>query len=194
MEVEHILTTLPMSDRCCQESQIEKTDVELLAELKQGNSRALSELFRRYESDMIGYLSRRFGDLELAKDITQDTFMRLIKRPPRECQDGSIKPWLHRVARNLGIDTIRKQSRLTTVDTIPEGELQTNDPSVLKSEASELVRGLPKAQLEVVLLRIYADMKFNEIAEQLDIPVSTALWRMRQALQTIKKSLEEDML
>lgn len=194
MSMEHILTTLPMSDQRREESQIEQSDSALLAELKQGNSRALSEIFRRYESELIGYLCRRFGDIELAKDIAQDTFMRLIKRPPRKCHDDSIRPWLYRVARNLGIDAIRKRSRLTTVDSIPERDLQTSAPSVLKSEASELVRGLPKPQLEVVLLRIYADMKFNEIAEQLDIPIGTALWRMRQALQTMKKSLEEDTL
>ena len=192
--MEDILTTLPMSAPSPVESQLEKTDTALLSELRKGNSRALSEIFRRYESGLVGYLFRRFGDLDLAKDVVQDTFMKLIKRPPRKCQGDSLKPWLYRVARNLAVDSVRKGNRMTQMDSIPEDQLQTSNPKVLKAEASELVQELPPAQLEVVLLRIYADMKFSEIAEQLDIPLSTALWRMRQALESMRKSLEKDAL
>jgi DNA-directed RNA polymerase specialized sigma24 family protein len=85
------------------------TDEDLLREFCDGSEAAFFELFTRYERRLIAYLFKFTGDMELSKDVCQETFTKLAQRPPRLLFSGRVKPWLFRVGRNLAIDHLRRR-------------------------------------------------------------------------------------
>ena len=164
-------------------------DRALLGQLKRGNHGALSEILHRYESPLIGYLISILADRDTAEDIAQDTFLKLIKRPPLILSSGKLKPWLFRVAHNLARDFQRKHGRTHIVEAVPDEADPTptapgsqHDTEVLLSQLSPEIR-------EVVSLRIYADLSFKEISKQLGIPIGTATWRMKHGLESLRNHI-----
>lgn len=166
-------------------------DADALRRLREGDTSALSALLQVYEQPLLAFLNRFCGCEHTARDLCQDTFLKLIRKPPRRPTNGSLKPWLFRVARNLAIDALRRQSRIATgdIDNLPDAGV-AHDPTI-RSEVSQHLRQLPEKLRSVVTLRIYGDLTFNEIAQQLRIPLGTALWRMRRALELLRQAMEE---
>ena len=167
-------------------------DGELLSLIKRGNHSALSEILRRYESPLIGFLCGFTGDRASAEELVQDTFLKLIKRPPFMLSGGSLKPWLFRVAGNLAKDFKRRQSRLQTVETIPEEAESSHTRLGNKQDTEYYLAQLPEDIRMVVSLRIYGDLSYQEIANQMKIPVGTATWRMKHGLDTLRKFINPE--
>ncbi|WOO41122.1 RNA polymerase sigma factor [Rubellicoccus peritrichatus] len=166
-------------------------DGVLLQRFKKGNNEALREILRRYEEPLIGFLTGYLCDSNLAQDVAQETFLRLIKRPPRRLNPDSLKPWLFRVAKNQAIDAIRKRKRMSPLESQPEpATIQKTE--MARSDAEYLMSQLPENLRAVVTLRIYAELTFEEIAKQLSIPLGTALWRMRRSLELMREELERN--
>ena len=88
---------------------IEHNDIELLKKYQEGNDEAFKVLFERYERQLIKYIFLKTTDLSSAKDICQETFLKLINSPPAFSMNDSLKPWIYRVASNKAIDFIRKR-------------------------------------------------------------------------------------
>ena len=143
-------------------------------------------------------------DRDVAEDIFQDTFIKVIKTLKRGSysEEGKFLPWVMRIAHNLIIDYFRKNKRMPKF----EGNDDFNIFAVIKddkmnietqmirdqidSDLSYLVQELPEDQREVLIMRIYKDMSFKEIAENTDVSINTALGRMRYALINIRKIVE----
>lgn len=166
-------------------------DGALLRQFKKGNDEALREILRRYEELLIGFLTSYLSDANLAQDVAQETFLRLIKHPPRKLSPDSLKPWLFRVARNQAIDAIRKRKRLSPLDAQPE-PTTPESTGMANSDAAYLMSRLPENLRAVVTLRIYGSLTFDEIAKQLNIPLGTALWRMQRALELMREEIERN--
>lgn len=164
-----------------------------LAALRRGDSNALTEILRRHEKATIGYLINLTGDPTLAQDLSQETFLRLIRRPPRHQKEGSLRPWLIRVARNLFHDHLRKNRRLVSLESQTDsGFSPSTEAKRPDSAARDLLATLPTDLKEIVQLRIFGELTFREIAETLSIPLGTAQWRMNCALEKLRSQLGEN--
>lgn len=159
-----------------------------------GDTRAFETIFRRYETRLVAYAARYINSLDLAKDICQEVFLKLIAKPPSSLVYDNLGPWLFKVTRNLAIDKRRRRKFEITGDEkdFPEAREERNPLQTLsdKNDARlirKLVNELPQELRDVVELRIDGNVPFKEIAEILDIPQGTALWRMHRSVEILRE-------
>jgi len=172
----------------------EITDKRLVKWMREGSTPAFEELFVRYETRLLAYATRYLGSVDLAKDVCQEVFLKLINNPPRVLICDSIGPWLFRVTRNLAIDKRRRRKFEVEeqVSDVPEVRDETDPLTALQDRNDVevvrlLVRDLPKDLRDVVELRIDGDVPFKDIARILAIPQGTALWRMHRAVEVLRQ-------
>ncbi len=184
-------------------------DYELVKKFVEGDVNGIEVLISRHKNRVFTYILIIVKDHQLAEDLFQDTFIKVISslKRGRYTEKGTFVSWVLRIAHNLIIDHFRKSQRLQTYssedgvtdvfnsrklsdDTI-EDELIANQ---VVSDIREIIELLPDEQKEVVMLRHYADMSFREIAKQTNVSINTALGRMRYALINLRKIIEEKKL
>ena len=186
------------------ELQIE--DSVLVKQYIGGKEKALEVLINRHNQKIISFIYSKVLDRDVAEDIFQDTFIKVIKTLKRGSysEEGKFLPWVMRIAHNLIIDHFRKNKRMPKF----EGSEDFNIFSVIKddklniekqmikdqidSDLTYLIDELPDDQREVLIMRIYKDMSFKEIAENTDVSINTALGRMRYALINLRKIVERN--
>lgn len=182
-------------DQARREQLQQATDKRLVKQMREGDTQAFEELFVRYETRLIAYATRYLGSVDLAKDVCQEVFLKLINRPPRVLICDSIGPWLFRVTRNLAIDKRRRRKfEIHDEDTsLPEARDEGDPLTSLRDKddmevVRDLVRDLPKDLRDVVELRIDGGVSFKDVARILDIPQGTALWRMHRAVELLRQN------
>ena len=185
------------------------SDNELVQRYIGGHEDSLGILLQRHKRKIFSSIIMVVKDHALAEDIFQDTFFKVITTLKRGQynEEGKFLPWVIRIARNLIIDHFRKAKKMPPVPVYvnDEGEevnvfstlssdekfdlgVESND---VKKSVRSLINELPADQKEVVLMRVYYDMSFKEIAEFTNVSINTALGRMRYALFNLKKMIEE---
>ncbi len=187
-------------------------DNELVQLYIGGNEEALAVLLNRHKRKIYSSIIVVVKNTQLAEDIFQDTFFKVIQTLKRGQynEEGKFLPWVVRIARNLIIDHFRRIKKMPPVPVYvnEEGEevsifnTLASDDDVAASEEStafrknirNLINELPADQREVVLMRIYYDMSFKEISEFTNVSINTALGRMRYALINLKKMIGERRL
>ena len=147
-------------------------------------------------------------DKYLAEDIFQDTFLKLIKtmREGRYSDQGKFLPWAIRIGHNLCMDHFRKVRNQVPV-TLPDGaDLSELFPSMIESapdkmerrqvdgSVRKLIEMLPEDQREVIVLRMYGDLSFKEIADLTSVSINTALGRMRYGLINLRKMIADQQM
>lgn len=179
------------------------TDEMLVDMYIKGNDIAFDVLMKRYESKVYSYIYYSVKNQELAEDLFQDVFVKIVVRlrSGQYQESGKFYSWIMRVAHNLIIDHFRKTNDDKVVSN-DEGEQDLfNDPSLAVNENREqemikeqmisdikvLIAKLPESQRQVLLMRYYEDMSFKEIAQKTNCSINTALGRMRYALLNLKK-------
>ncbi len=184
-----------------------QTDETLLRLYMEGDNSAFDILLKRYESKVFTYLVYSVHNQELAEDLFQDAFMRIITtlRQKRYTENGKFASWVMRIAHNLVIDYYRQAKGETFISNDDEEYDVLNDSSIAVDDNIEkqmidrqilkdikaLVRQLPEKQREVVLMRFYQDLSFKEIAEATNVSINTALGRMRYALINLRRLAAE---
>ena len=142
---------------------------------------------------------------ELAEDIFQDTFIKVINtlRSGNYKEEGKFVQWVMRIANNLKIDYFRKMQRMPIFEGNGDFDIfdviYGTDPSVEQKMITEqiydelrvLITMLPDEQREVLEMRIYNDISFKDIAEMTGVSINTALGRMRYALINLRKIIKE---
>lgn len=178
------------------------TDEDLLIRFRRGHKDAFAWLVRRYEGELFGYLRRYLGDVELAADVFQNTFL-LVYTKAHQFEPGrAFRPWLYAIATNQAIDAMRREGRHQAVhldeshdtDDLDDGAnlsdcLSSDEPGPLDhvedAERRRLVRDgidqLPDFLRQVVLLTFFQGLKQSEIAEVLGIPLGTVKSRTHAA-------------
>jgi RNA polymerase sigma factor (sigma-70 family) len=180
-------------------------DSELIAQYRNGSEAAFDLLVDRYQSKVFTTIYLIVKDQYVAEDLLQDVFVKVVQtiHSDRYSEEGKFQPWLMRIAHNLAIDHFRKSKRYPTIrmedgsnlfNSLMFAEASIEDHRV-KEETLEMVKKLieelPEAQKEVLVMRHYLDMSFQEIADQTGVSINTALGRMRYALIHLRKKMKQ---
>ena len=173
-------------------------DMVLIKAYTAGNERAFEILYRRYRKQLYGYLYNLMsGNASEAEEVFEETWIKVVDKLPSYRDQGKFSAWLFRVARNIFLDTMRRNKRsalpLESGDlpdvpdwsSRPEKELEERETAAVIAEA---LNQLPVDQKEVFLLR-QQELSFKEIAEIQACPVNTVLGRMHYAVRNLKKLL-----
>lgn len=171
-----------------------------------GDENALAILIKKHQSKIYGFIYSKMPDRDVADDIFQDTFIKVIKTLKSNSynEEGKFLPWVMRISHNLIVDHFRKNKKmpmlreteefsifsiLTDNSLNAEGRIITD---AIEKDLHKIIQQLPDDQKEVLEMRIYQDLSFNEIAEQTGVSINTALGRMRYALMNLRKIIEKN--
>ena len=180
-------------------------DATLVHDYIAGNEAALAALIKRHQSKIFGFIYSKLGDRDLANDIFQDTFIKVIRTLKSNAynEEGKFLPWVMRIAHNLIVDHYRSNKKMPlyreteefSIFSIMTDDALTIENQLISDQVSndlrQLVEELPGDQKEVLMMRLYQDMSFKEIALMTNVSINTSLGRMRYALINLKKMLEE---
>ena len=182
------------------------SDRVLLNNYLLGDRSAISELIERHSKRVRSYIGMMVKDDAVADDIFQETFIKAVKviDEGRYTDSGKFLSWILRIAHNRVLDHFRREkaNRLINeqeagydvIGTLRYAE-NTAEDDIVHSELMESVRKLidelPEEQQEVVRLRYYSKLSFQEIAEQTEVSINTALGRMRYALINLRRLIKE---
>ena len=182
------------------------SDRVLLGHYLAGDSSAISQLIERHSRRVRDYIRMMVKDRDLAEDIFQETFIKAVKviDEGRYTDSGKFLSWILRIAHNRVLDHFRRQKSSRQVNeseagydvigTLRFAEPTTEDEMVhseMEQTIRDLVELLPEEQREVVRLRYYSKLSFQEIAEQTEVSINTALGRMRYALINLRRMIKE---
>lgn len=189
-----------------------QTDSWLISEYRNGNERTLPILIQRHQKDLFSFIFYKLMDEDLANDIFQDTFMKIIVtlKEGRYNEEGKFILWAKRIAYNLIIDHFRLKSKHIKVsettyendefsifDLISEKEENIEERLISQQIQEDLMKMLvflPENQQEVIKLRFFDGLSFKEIADQTDTSINTTLGRVRYALINLRKIMQEHQI
>lgn len=187
------------------------SDEELLRRFTDGDADAFEVLVLRYERPLYNFILRSVRRRDLADELLQDVFMKVVQRSADFKGSSKLSTWLYTIARNLCIDHSRKMvfRRHKSLDS-PSRSGDEEGPTLLERTANEelgadrhaiandlsvritaAVEELPEEQREVFLMRQVQGLAFKEIADVIGVPENTVKSRMRYALERLQRALEE---
>ena len=168
---------------------------EWIARMARGEPEAADALVRRYYPEILRYCLWHVPDASLAEDAAQETFLKMIRYFDRYRHRGQFRAFLYRIAANTCIDICRTLPEREVSLEASDAEFPYAEPGFEEIHADislrQLVRSLPQAQRELILLRYGQDLTLREIAEATGLPLRTVQSRLRAALKTLKKELEK---
>lgn len=179
-------------------------DYDLVRQYISGNPQCLEILINRYKNRVFSYIYMVVKNRELAEDIFQDTFIKVVRSLDSGSykDDGRFGPWVMRIAHNLIIDFYRRDKHLPTVsgdddeksvfNTIGIYDDNAEDKCLAKQSHIDLknfIDQLPDEQRAIVKYRYVYNMSFKEIADMTGVSINTALGRMRYALINLRKMM-----
>jgi len=181
------------------------SDQELIGQYLAGHEPALEIIIRRHKNRVFAYILMVVKDKELAEDLFQDTFIKVINtfRSGQYKEEGKFIQWVMRIAHNLIIDYFRKAKRINIIENNDEYDIfdkvripidSVEEQLIVEQihqDVKKLVDYLPREQKEVLVMRHYGDMSFKDIAEVTNVSINTALGRMRYALINLRKLVKE---
>ena len=182
------------------------SDSTLITQFTSGNSQSFSILVDRYQKRVYGFIFSKVKDAELADDVFQDTFVKVIKNLHlgKYKDEGRFLSWVMRIAHNIIMDHFRKINRLPkheskhedldVLDRLVEQSSSIEDLMIetqIHADLSLLIDELPQTQKEVLRMRLFQEMSFKDIGEQTGVSINTALGRMRYAVLNLRKLIEE---
>ncbi len=187
---------------------MEKSDEALMHQLQTGDLRSFDTLVKRWETPLLNYCYRMVNDIALAEDLRQEVFLRIYRSAKTFRATAKFSTWMYRIATNLCINTLAKPGHRKEIPMGPDLKLEgegfddrlidpsdTPDVVVIKKELESRVRSalvcLPQNLRVVVIMRHYHDMKFREIAQVLECPISTVKSRMAAGMTRLSQMLSK---
>lgn len=182
------------------------SDRVLLNNYLSGDRSAISELIERHSQRVRNYIGMMVKDDDVADDIFQETFIKAVKVIDEGgyTDSGKFLSWVLRIAHNRVLDHFRREKSSRQLNEKEAGydvlgslriAENTVEDNIVHNELMETVRclveELPDDQREVVRLRYYSKLSFQEIAEQTEVSINTALGRMRYALINLRRMIKE---
>lgn len=179
-----------------------ESDEQMYARVRAGDRTALAGLVERYHGPLLKFLTRMTGQPQMAEDLVQETFIRLL----RYCGSSPqcFRPWIYQIARNLARDTFRSAAVRRETDYLPDEDqesewmadpletenlaLQTSD----RQQVNALLQNLPARQREVIVLRFYQELSLEEISTITGAPLGTVKSRLFHGLRRARMILEQE--
>ena len=189
-------------------ANVQTSDALLVKNYIAGDENSLSILINRHQSKIYGFIYSKLSDRDMADDIFQDTFIKVIKTLKSNSynEEGKFLPWVMRISHNLIIDYYRKNKKMPMFretddfsifsimsDNVPNIESQLITTQV-ESDLRKLIEELPEDQKEVLVMRMYQDLSFKEISELTGVSINTALGRMRYAIMNLRKVIDKNQI
>jgi|SRR5688572_8018573 len=181
----------------------QQNDSELVSLYIAGNEKAFETLVLRHKNRVFTSIMLIVKDSDVAEDLLQDSFIKAVHtmKSGRYNEEGKFSSWISRIAHNLAIDHFRKEKRNPTLQL--EDNIKAFNSLTYAEDSAEalqireetfarlktMIETLPENQREVLIMRHYADMSFQEIADATGVSINTALGRMRYALINLRKKL-----
>ena len=181
-----------------------KADSYLVSQYLSGDEKSLEILIDKHKSRIFNFIYSKVLDRYTSEDIFQETFIKVIKTLKKGLynEEGKFLPWVMRISHNLIIDYFRKNKRLPMFDNcesfdifsilkddIPNAE-NTMIDNQIKKDLVKIISELPKDQKNVIMMRLYKNMSFKEIADISGVSINTALGRMRYALINLRNIIK----
>lgn len=161
---------------------------------RQPNSEWVVDALERHERALLRYAKWLLGDLDAARDVVQETFLRLCREDPARI-DGHVAPWLFAVCRNLAVDARRKISRTEPLDATDVAVVDDldgqHDAQLALNRVLDVVDTLPRNQREVVHLKFQGGLSYKEISEVTQLSTSNVGFLLHTAVRTIRRHLRE---
>ena len=185
-----------------------KADSLLLSQYIAGDEKSLEILINKHKSRIYNFIYSKVLDRYTSEDIFQESFIKVIKTLKRGLynEEGKFLPWVMRISHNLIIDYFRKNKRLPKFDNcesfdifsilkddLPNAENTMIDKQI-KKDLVKIISELPKDQKNIIMMRLYKNMSFKEIADISGVSINTALGRMRYAIINIRKLIEQHQI
>lgn len=181
-------------------------DAVLVINYVNGDENSLAALIKRHQSKIYGFIYSKVTDRDIADDIFQDTFIKVIKTLKSNAynEEGKFLPWVMRISHNLIVDHFRKNKKMPMYRETEEFSIfsimSDNSPNIesriiteqVENDLQRLIEELPDDQKEVLQMRMYQDLSFKEIADLTGVSINTALGRMRYALMNLRKVIEKN--
>ncbi len=179
-----------------------KDERQLILQLKQGRTEAAGILMDHYGESLMRYLFAVLGNRELAEDVFQEVWVKVMGKIGQFNDAMIFGPWLFRIGRNAAYDTLREKKRWRSLDTglgkdSEEDILEVASPDdfgpqvITRQTVSRLMKKLSPNYREVLLLRFFQDLAYEEIAEICRLPLGTVKSRLKRGLESLAKSLVE---
>lgn len=173
----------------------QKSDFDLVQEAKDGNRKSFSELVKRHQKNLLRLSMRFVKSLDIAEDVVQDSFIRAYEKLHTFEGRASFKSWLFQIAVNTARNRLRENRRDSSeIDKVQVGVSAIAESTLVHSAIAgilqEEVDKLPFKQKTALMLRVYEDMSFKEIAEVMECPYDTAKANYRHALLKLKEVFE----
>jgi RNA polymerase sigma-70 factor (ECF subfamily) len=158
------------------------------------NGQQMDALLKRFERPLLQYATRILGDSDRARDVVQETFVKLQNQKRQELDDAPAK-WLFTVCRNGALNICRKEKRMTYLDHELLETQESEEPAPFETlEAKEasgfllrILRTLPRRQQEVLQLKFQNDLSYQEISEITQLSVSNVGVMIHNALKTLRQ-------
>ena len=169
-----------------------RTDLELVGNAQQGDRRAFSELVKRHQRGLLRLSLRFMKDLDAAEDVVQESFIKAYEKLTTFEGRASFKSWLYQIAVNTARNKIRENRHdMTDIENVHLAVDAVAETSLLQGAVSDLlhleVEKLPFRQRTALVLRVYEDLSFAEIAEVMECPYDTAKANYRHALLKLRE-------
>lgn len=184
------------------------TDAHLVSCYLNGEEKCLEILINNHKSKIYNFIFSKVMDRDIAEDIFQETFIKVIKTLKNGVynEEGKFLSWVMRISHNLIIDHFRKSNRMPKFEASDDYDvfqfITDSSPNVesnlikdqVVNDLQNLITELPEDQKEVLNMRLYKDMSFKEIAEITGVSINTALGRMRYAIINLRKMIEDNQI
>ncbi|MNL01475.1 ECF RNA polymerase sigma-E factor [compost metagenome] len=172
------------------------SDLELVEKVKSGDRKSFSELVRRHQRGVLRLSLRFVKDMDTAEDVTQEAFIKAYEKLSTFEGRASFKSWLFQIAVNTARNKLREWKKDTVdVDDVQLGVAAVAETALVHGAVSDLLQQevdkLPLKQKTALVLRVYEDLSFNEIAEIMECPYDTAKANYRHALMKLRQTFEQ---
>ncbi len=174
---------------------IEKTDQQLVEEVRSGQRASFSELVKRHQRGMLRLSMRFMKDLDVAQDVVQDAFIKSYEKLNMFEGRASFKSWLYQITVNTARNKLRENRYdFSDIDDVQLSVAPIAERKMIHAAVTDLIQlevdRLPFKQKTALVLRVYEDLSFAEIAEIMQCPYDTAKANYRHALLKLKEIFE----
>jgi len=167
---------------------VKTDDRKVIERVLEGDTEAFNVLVRQWEKPIYNFIFRMIGDRDEAMDLCQDCFMKAFRELQTLKDRDRFSSWLYRIAHNTCLSSIRKSYGKTWVELDPDAG-STHSSAENRLAVEKALQYLPEDQREVVVLKVFQSLKFEEIAAIQNAPVSTVKSRLYMGFEKLRSIL-----